>query len=105
MPRLPVESLLQIGFDEDEALLPNDKRVFHGFDLVREYFMFPRKFLGFRLINLDRILRTLKAKSFDLIFTFNAVNPRLPAAVGPIASRSTPRRRSTCSRWTPTASR
>ena len=39
----------QIGFDEDEALLPNDKRIFRGFDLLREYFMFPRKFLGFSL--------------------------------------------------------
>ena len=46
------------GSTRSEALLPNDKRVFHGFDLLREYFMFPRKFLGFRLINLDRVLRT-----------------------------------------------
>ena len=83
VPRLPLESLAQVGFDESEALLPNDKRVFHGFDLLREYFLFPRKFLGFKLVNIDRVLRTLKAKSFDLVFAFNAVNPRLAAAVRP----------------------
>ena len=83
VPRLPLESLHQVGFGEAEALMPNDKRVFHGFDLLREYFMFPRKFLGFRLVGLDRLFRSLRAKSFDLVFTFNAMNPRLPAAVRP----------------------
>ena len=38
----PTECLLeQIGFDDDEALLPDDKRIFRGFDLLREYFMLP----------------------------------------------------------------
>ena len=32
---------------EDEALVPNDKRMFRGFDFLREYFAFPRRFLGF----------------------------------------------------------
>lgn len=81
IPCLPAGSLIQIGFDDDEVLLPNDDRIFRGFDFLREYFMFPRKFLGFKLINLDRILRSLRVKSFDLIFTFRTINPRLAALV------------------------
>lgn len=74
-------TLEQIGFDEDEALLPADTRVFRGFDLLREYFWFPRKFLGFRLGGLERIMPRLKSKNVDVIFSFNEVNTRLAAAV------------------------
>lgn len=83
VPRLPSESLVQLGFDDNDALMPNDDRIFRGFDHLREYFMFPRKFLGFTLLGLDRVLRTLGAKSFDLVFCFNAMNSRLSAAVRP----------------------
>ncbi len=81
LPRLLPNSIVQLGFGDDETLLPNEDRVFRGFDFLREYFMFPRKFLGFRLLNLDRVLRNLNAKSFDLLFTFRVVNPRLSAVV------------------------
>ncbi len=73
----------QIGFEEHEALLPNDERIFRGFDLLREYFMFPRKFLGFRLNDLGAVLPKLKSKSVELIMTFDEVSPRLSAAVQP----------------------
>lgn len=73
--------LEQVGFDEDEALLPADTRVFRGFDLLRELFWFPRKFLGFRLEGLGGIMPKLKAKTVDIIFVFDEVNTRLPAAV------------------------
>ncbi len=79
----PPDCLQQIGFDEDEALLPNDKRIFRGFDLLREYFWFPRKFLGFRLTRLAGIMPALQAKSVDILFVFDVANPRLSAAVKP----------------------
>lgn len=80
-PALPPGTLEQIGFSEEESLLPNDNRIFRGFDLLREYFMFPRKFLGFRLKNLEPALRRVQARSFDLLFTFTAVNPKLMGVV------------------------
>ena len=80
---LPEGSLGQIGFDPGEALLPNDSRVFRGFDLLREYFLFPRKFLGFRLDKLAGLMPQLKARSVDLIFAFDEANTRLAAAVQP----------------------
>jgi type VI secretion system protein ImpG len=80
---VPLKSLQQLGFDDEDALLPKDNRIFAGFDLLREYFMFPRKFLGFNLTGLDAVMPQLKARSVDLVFAFDEVNSRLAAAVHP----------------------
>ena len=47
----------QIGFGEDEALVPNDNRLFRGFEFLRDYFAFPRRFLGFDLDGLGEVSR------------------------------------------------
>ena len=80
---LPATSLQQVGFEREDALFPNDARVFEGFDLLREFFVFPRKFLGCALTGLDRIFPQLKAKTVDILFAFDEVNIRLAAAVQP----------------------
>jgi len=79
----PQDCVRQIGFDDHDALFPNDNRVFRGFDFVREYFTFPRKFIGIRLDRLAEIMPRLKAKTVDLVITFNEVTARLAAAVRP----------------------
>lgn len=79
----PADCIAPVGFDDDETLLPHDLRVFRGFDLLHEYFMFPRKFLGFRLVGLAEAIRKLPAKSVDVILGFDEVNGRLSAAVQP----------------------
>jgi type VI secretion system protein ImpG len=79
----PAHSLRQIGFERDDALFPNDHRVFEGFDLLREFFVFPRKFIGCKLTGLDEVLPHLKAKTVDILFAFDEVNARLAAAVQP----------------------
>jgi type VI secretion system protein ImpG len=70
-----------IGFAREDRLLPNDLKVFEGFDLLREYFMFPRKFLGFRLAGLKELFPRLKARTVDVVITFRERNMRLAAAV------------------------
>jgi type VI secretion system protein ImpG len=77
----PAQCLAQVGFDRDDALFPNDNRVFEGFDLLREFFVFPRKFLGCNLTGLDAVLPRLRAKTVDILFAFDEVNARLAAAV------------------------
>jgi type VI secretion system protein ImpG len=77
----PQVRLVQLGFGDEDALLGIDHRVFCGFDFLREYFIFPRKFLGFSLTGLDSVLRRLNAKSIDIVFVFDEVNSRLAAAV------------------------
>jgi type VI secretion system protein ImpG len=75
------DMLRQIGFNEDEALVANDKRVFRGFDFLREYFTFPRRFLGVLLQGLDAVAPKLPAKTVDVVFVFDDSNARLAAAI------------------------
>jgi type VI secretion system protein ImpG len=80
---VPSGCLQQVGFGREEALFPNDVRVFEGFDLLREFFVFPRKFLGCALTGLERIFPQLKTKTVDILFGFDEVNVRLASAVQP----------------------
>ncbi|HEX7389635.1 MAG TPA: type VI secretion system baseplate subunit TssF [Acidiphilium sp.] len=48
------ESVVPVGFAEDEALLPWPARGFSGFRLLAEYFAFPEKFMFFDIDGLDR---------------------------------------------------
>jgi type VI secretion system protein ImpG len=79
----PKNRLLQVGFDAEDSLFPNDSRLFRGFDYLREYFMFPRKFLGFKIVGLAEVMANLHSKSVDVLFAFNSVTARLTAAVQP----------------------
>ena len=78
---LPLECLQQIGFGEDDVLFPPEKRVFSGFDLLREYFVFPAKFLGFKLIGLQKILPNIDTNRMDIIFAFKQGDGKLSAIV------------------------
>jgi type VI secretion system protein ImpG len=49
------ESIREVGFDRDEAILPYAETSFQGYRLLQEYFCFPQKFLFFDLTQLDRI--------------------------------------------------
>jgi type VI secretion system protein ImpG len=79
----PAQCLRQVGFEREDTLFPNDHRVFEGFDLLREFFVFPRKFLGCNLTGLNAVLPRLRAKTIDILFAFDEVNARLAAAVQP----------------------
>ena len=78
---LPLGTLQQIGFGETDQLLPGDERVFAGFELLREYFVFPAKFRGFRLTGLRQALRGIAAGRADLLFEMDQAAPRLGAVV------------------------
>ncbi|VFU09588.1 type VI secretion system baseplate subunit TssF [Methylocella tundrae] len=77
------ELIEQLGFRDDEALFPKNDRIFAGFEWLREYFIFPRKFLGFRLTGLRQIFARLAARNIDIIISFKEINPRLQVAVTP----------------------
>jgi len=78
---LTLDQLEQIGFGENETLLEKDDRIFSGFDLIREYFFFPNKFLGFKLTNLLPVFKRLAARNVDIVFCFETVDARLQSAV------------------------
>ena len=69
--RAPDDCLRQIGMLPQERLLPYDNRVFRGFDLLHELFMFPHKFLGFRLTGLRQVMTRIPARKADILFAFD----------------------------------
>lgn len=75
--RLPEGALEQIGFDEEDLLFPEDMRVYSGFNLLREFFILPRKFLGFRLKGLSRILPRVSGDNVDVLIEFDTGQNKL----------------------------
>ncbi len=69
-----------VGFGEDEALLPYDKRGFEGYRLLHEYFAFPQRFLFFAVNELREALR-VNAQSFDIVLLLDRSAPELERLV------------------------
>lgn len=69
----------QVGFDRDERLFPHDDRLFEGFALLREAFIYPRKFLGFRITGLRDIWQRMPGSRAQLIFEFDTSSQKLAA--------------------------
>lgn len=77
--RLSPKAVEQVGFDEQGPLLPHNGVLFEGFSLLRDAFVFPRKFLGMRLTGLKQALRRIKSGKMQLILEFDTSNPNLAA--------------------------
>lgn len=80
---LPRTAVQQIGFDADERLFPHNTRLFDGFAILREFFVFPNKFAGFRLTGLSQHLRTIKSQNVQVIFEFDNSQRSLAAQFEP----------------------
>lgn len=77
----PPDMIEQVGFDPSERMFPEDDRLFDGFAILREYFILPQKFIGFRLTGLRKLLERVPAPAFDLLIELNNAVPRLGAVV------------------------
>ncbi|MCV0396005.1 MAG: type VI secretion system baseplate subunit TssF [Rhizobiaceae bacterium] len=75
------DMLEQIGFSEEESLFELDDRQFSGLEILRDFFTFPSKFLGFRLNGLRKFLSRIDAPAFDIIFEFDSSVSRLASIV------------------------
>ena len=98
--------LRQIGFGEDGGADPQRPAAVPRLRLSCANISPSRaSFSASTSSGLDKVMPRLDAKTFDVIFIFDEVNPRLAAAVRPRGVlASTRRRRSTCSRRRSTAS-
>ena len=76
------DQITQIGFDANERLFPRDRRLFDGFAQLREAFVFPRKYLGFRLTGLSGVLPRLKTRDCALVLEFRRGHDQLAARMG-----------------------
>jgi type VI secretion system protein ImpG len=77
---LEASCLEQVGFSEEEALLPAH-RSFRGYRLLREYAAFPARFLFFKLSGLREVLSACKAKEVEIYVLLGTVEPRLESLV------------------------
>lgn len=68
---LPVSDICQVGFTDEEALLPVGARSFLGYRLLHEYFAFPQRFLFFRLKGLRECIKRCESNAIDLVILFD----------------------------------
>ena len=78
--RLPTPK--QVGFENDEALLPAEMRSFRGYRLLAEYFACPERFLFVDLPDLSKLFSKAK-ESCDVVLLFSRSSSVLPGAIEP----------------------
>jgi type VI secretion system protein ImpG len=71
-----------VGFDDDQALLPQTLHGFEGYRVLQEYFAFPQRFLFFDVAGLgDALRRHGDASEVDVVLLFSRVDNALLQAV------------------------
>ncbi|WP_420382733.1 type VI secretion system baseplate subunit TssF [Novosphingobium sp.] len=73
----------QVGFADDEALLPPEQRSFRGYRLLAEFFACPERFLFVRLGGLRKAFAAAKGGPCDIVLLFSRAAPVLTGAVAP----------------------
>lgn len=73
----------QVGFEQDEALLPAEERSFRGYRLLTEFFACPERFLFVRLDGLKKAFAAAQGGPVDIVLLFNRNVPALANAVSP----------------------
>ena len=73
----------QVGFDDDEALLPAEQRSFRGYRLLAEFFACPERFLSVRLRGLDRAFAAAQGGPCDIVLLFSRPAPSLAGVLTP----------------------
>lgn len=69
---LPGSAVQPVGFDENEALLPHERRSFLGYQLLQEYFAFPEKFGFLDLTGFDRVRAAGFGQRVEVIFLISS---------------------------------
>ena len=78
--RLPVPG--QLGFSDEEALLPAEQRSFRGYRLLAEYFACPERFLFVDLKELGRAFAK-SPRACDVVLLFSRSSQTLAGAIAP----------------------
>ncbi|MGI8641081.1 MAG: type VI secretion system baseplate subunit TssF [Pyrinomonadaceae bacterium] len=76
---LTKDAIRQVGFSEEEGMLPYSKHSFSGYRLLTEYFAFPYKFLFFDIFGLEQTVQKKFGSHFDIVIHLkNITLPRAP---------------------------
>ena len=69
--QLPGDAIRAVGFEDDEALLPQTNTGFSGYRLVQEYFAFPQRFQFVRIGDLRPALAGMAVTEIELVLLFS----------------------------------
>ncbi|MEY4754644.1 MAG: hypothetical protein RJA44_2319, partial [Pseudomonadota bacterium] len=75
------DSLQPVGYDDDQALLPETLRGFSAYRLMQEYAALPQRFLYCKLSDLRARLASLDGDEVELLILFDRAEPALEALV------------------------
>jgi type VI secretion system protein ImpG len=75
------ECIEGVGFEDDQALLPQTLHGFGGYRVLQEYFAFPQRFLFFDLLGLGDTLRQRGGTEVDVVILFSRADNALLQAV------------------------
>ncbi len=78
---LPASSVVEVGFDDAQALLPVTRAGFGGFRLLQEYFILPDRFMFFSLTGLAHAFRNCPVAEVEVTLLLDRVHPTLENAV------------------------
>ena len=70
-------SIRQVGFEDEQRLLPYDARSFNGYRLLHEYFVFPQRFMFVELTGLNDAVQSCEEKQLDIIILLKEPNLEL----------------------------
>jgi type VI secretion system protein ImpG len=82
---VPRDSIVPVGFAEEETLLPWPARSFSGFRLLTEYFAFPEKFLFLDFLRMDGKTLVSGGNRLEIFVYLDRAVPELERALGPDA--------------------
>jgi type VI secretion system protein ImpG len=72
----------QVGFEDDDALLPAERRSFRGYRILSEYFACPERFLFTELTGLGK-LKDIGGKRIDVVILLSRSSTQLINALEP----------------------
>lgn len=79
--QLPPSCIRQLGFEPDEALLPQARRSFEGYRYLHEYFTFPERFLCFEIGGLQQALPRADQSQIEIVILLRQPDVDLENAV------------------------
>ena len=77
------KSILPVGFDQHEALLPDIEPAFSGYRVLQEYFAFPQRFMFFKLVGLTALLKNTHSTELEIVILLNKSDKTL----GPLVNK------------------
>ena len=68
---LSKDAVVPVGFNNDEALLPQSSNSYEGYRLLHEYFAFPARFMFIQLTGLKQAFKRCRGNELEIVFLLN----------------------------------